>query len=51
MSDKVNVYYNLKEPSKAYLIVGVDYGIYLLLFALIAMVVYSAVNLRRLLKN
>jgi len=50
-SDKVNVYYNPQEPSKAYLIVGVDYGIYLLLFACITMVFFSAVNLRTLLKN
>lgn len=50
-SNKVNVYYNPQERSKAYLIVGVDYGIYLLLFACIAMVFFSAVNLRTLLKN
>ena len=49
--DKVNVYYNPQEPSKSYLMVGVGYGIYLLLFVCIAMVFFSAVNLRTLLKN
>jgi hypothetical protein len=49
--DKVNVYYNPQEPSKSYLVVGVGYGIYLLLLVCIAMVFFSAVNLRTLLKN
>lgn len=44
-------FYNPQEPSKSYLMVGVGYGIYLLLFVCIAMVFFSAVNLRTLLKN
>ena len=46
----ISVYYNPEKPSESYLITGVDYGVFILLIACIGMLIFSALNLRKLIK-
>lgn len=50
-SSRVTVYYNPKDIRTSYLKAGVDNGIYILLLACIGMVVFSAINLRKLFRS
>lgn len=47
----ISVYYNPKNPRDSYLVTGVDYKILILLIACIVMTIFSAINLRKLMKR